>query len=420
MTGPDRQRRPGRPIETVEWSAVRERFVLDDLVYLDGNSLGRPLRASLQAVQRALVEEWAIGLIESWEVWIDRCRDIGEVIGRTCLGAAPGTTTLSDSTTVNLWKVLAPLVRHQLAHDPNRRTIVVDDHDFPTDRYVVDSVADAFGLDVRRTSADPIDGLSAADLAAAMGPDVAAVVVSHVNYRSGALLDLSEATRIAHDAGAVLVTDVSHSVGAVPIHTDAWGVDATVGCTYKYLNGGPGAPAFVSMAPRWAETLEPTIAGWFGTTAQFEMHDRFEAAPGIDRFQAGTPPILSVTAVGPAIELVDEVGIDALRSRSLELTSHLIEAADQLLVEHGVQVTSPRDPARRGGHVTLTHPQARQLSLALRADGIVGDYREPDGLRLAPVPTYNTLADIDRAVARIASLLRTGDHLDVTTTSRVT
>ena len=411
---------PSARIETIEWSVVRDRFVLDDLVYLDGNSLGRPLRASLQAVQRALVEEWAGGLIASWDVWIDRSREIGEAIGQHCLGAAPGTTTLSDSTTVNLWKLLAPLARHQRDADPQRRVILIDDHDFPTDRYVVDSVADAFGLEVRRTSSDPVAGMTAEDLAAALGPDVAAVVVSQVNYRSGALGEVDEGTELAHAAGAVVVADVSHSVGVVPIQAAAWDVDAVVGCTYKYLNGGPGAPAFLSVSPRWVDVLEPTVTGWFGTTAQFEMRDRFESAPGIDRFQVGTPPILSVTAVGPAVDLVAEVGIDALRTRSLELTEHLIAAADRLLGDLGVTVASPREPHRRGGHVTLTHPEARQLSVALRQAGVVGDYREPDGLRLAPVPMYNTVADVDRAVARIASLLRSGDHLDVTTTSRVT
>lgn len=404
----------------VDFDHLREQFVLDDRIYLDGNSLGRPCRSSIDAVATALEHEWAVGLIESWDVWIDRSREIGDLIAAHCLGAAAGTTTLSDSTSINLWKLTAAAARHARSLDPNRTALLVDEQDFPTDRYVVDSIAEGYGFEARRFESHPINGPTVGDLDEVLGDDVAVVILSHVNYRSGALADMAALTALCHDAGSLIVWDLSHSVGSVPIDLAGNDVDVAVGCTYKYLNGGPGAPAFFTIAPRLIEAIEPAIAGWFGTRAQFEMRPAFEAVPGIDRFQVGTPPILSATAVGPAVELLGTVGMPALRARSTELTSRLIEGVDAELARFGVEIATPRAAAQRGGHVTLTHPEARQLSVALRMAGVVGDYREPNGLRLAPVPLYTTPDDVDVAIARIASILANRDHLAVDTSSRVT
>ncbi len=396
-------------------SRFRERFVLDDVLYLDGNSLGRAPKASLAKLRDVAENEWAVGLIASWDHWIDLARETGDAIGAACLGAPAGTTMVSDSTSINLAKMAAAA----LSRRRGRTNIVVDANDFPTDRYLMAGLATERRGSLVSLDTSAIAGPQAADVAAACDDNTALVVLSHVNYRSGAIADMAAITAAAHNAGAMILWDLSHSVGSVPVDLPGTGPDLAVGCTYKYLNGGPGSPAFLYVRDDLISSLEPSLKGWFGTVAQFDMGPSFNPVDNIDRFQVGTPPLLSLCAVGPAIEVIADAGIEAMRAKSVALTERLVALADRDLADFGFGIGSPRDPNQRGGHVTLTHPLAAQISVALRSAGVVGDFRKPDGLRLAPVPLYTRFADVDEAVARIASLVRNGDHLRVDVSNRV-
>jgi kynureninase len=397
-------------------SGFRDEFVIDDVLYLDGNSLGRAPIASLAALSDAANQQWAHGLIGSWDSWIDLARSTGDAIAAACLGAPAGTTVVSDSTSINIWKIAAAAIEHR----PERPDIIIDVNDFPSDRYLMTKLAADHGAQVMCLQTDHLVGPTLAEVNAALTESVGLVVLSHVNYRSGALADMAAITSAVHDAGAMVLWDLSHSVGAVPIELAACGVDFAVGCTYKYLNAGPGAPAFLYVRDDLIGAIEPAIPGWFGTTNQFAMDPRFDPVPDIDRFQVGTPPILSLSTIGPAVDIMGRATITALRAKSIALTERLIALADEHLAELGFTVGTPRDASRRGGHVTLHHPDALKVSIAARQHGTVGDFRQPDGLRLAPVPLYTRFADIDEAVARIASIVRSGDHLSIDANTRVT
>ncbi len=397
-------------------AGFRDEFVIDDVLYLDGNSLGRAPIASLAALSAAANQQWAQGLIASWDSWIDLARSTGDAIAAACLGAPAGTTVVSDSTSINIWKIAAAAVEHRTG----RPDIVIDVNDFPSDRYLMAKLAADHGGQCHTLSTDPVEGPTAAQVASALTDSVGLVVLSHVNYRSGALADMAHITKVAHARGAMVMWDLSHSVGAVPIDLATCGVDLAVGCTYKYLNGGPGAPAFLYVRDDLIGALSPSIPGWFGAENQFAMEPQFSPMPTIDRFQVGTPPILSLSTLAPAVDIMQRATMGALRTKSLALTERLITLADQHLAELGFSLGTPRDPARRGGHVTLQHPDALRISIAARQHGVVGDFRQPDGLRLAPVPLYTRFVDVDEAVARIASIVRSGDHLSIDANTRVT
>ncbi|SNS96808.1 Kynureninase [Geodermatophilus saharensis] len=380
----------------------------DRLLYLDGNSLGRMPLDTPAALARIAEEEWGRGLVGSWASWIDVGTRVGDVIGTGVLGARPGEVLLADSTSVDLYKLLVAAADAR----PGRDVLVCSADDFPTDRYVVAGVAAARGMTVREVPADVDEGLDPAVLAGALDERVAVVVLSVVAYRSGALADVAAVTATAREAGALVLWDLSHAAGAVTLDLAATGVDLAVGCTYKYLNGGPGAPAFLYVRRELQEQLRQPIWGWFGQRDQFAMGPAYDPAPGIDRFGVGTPPVLAAAAVEVGAALVAEAGIDRLAAKGRAMTDLLVALADACLTPHGTVLASPRDPARRGSHVTLAHPAAWQLTQALVDRGVVPDFRTPHRVRLGPAPLYTRFVDVWDAVDRFRALLEDGAWRD--------
>src|SRR5215469_2267836 len=342
----------------------RDRFARPadpSLIYLDGNSLGQLPLATQARIADVVGTEWGHGLVRSWHSWVGLPRDVGDLIGRHLIGAGPGQVLVSDSTTVNLFK----LANAALDARPGRRVIVTDDDNFPTDRYVLQGIAEQRGYELRMIHTDMDLGVSEEVLAAALDREVALVSLSHVAYRSGALADMRQITRIVHDAGALMLWDLCHSAGAVPIELDASGADLAIGCTYKYLNAGPGAPAFLYVAAGLSGTLRQPVQGWFGQREQFAMGPAYDPAPGIGRFLTGTPDIAGTAAVEEGVRLIAEAGIGRLRDKGMRLTDYLIALADDWLTPLGCALASPRDAARRGSHVCLRHPEAWRIGRAL-------------------------------------------------------
>ena len=375
----------------------RELFVEspDVVAYLDGNSLGRPLKATGPRLSEFVTSEWGYQLIKGWDTgWMTAAQSIGDDLGRVALGAAPGQTTIGDSTTVLLYK----LIRAAVDLRPERDEIVIDRDNFPTDRYVVEGIAAERGLTVRWID----DGDVTVDRIP-LSDRTAVVVLSHVAYRSGFLADVEGITAAIHGAGALAVWDLCHSAGVVPTRLDAWGVDLAVGCTYKYLNGGPGSPAFAYVRSDLLPELRQPIQGWLGSDRPFDMGQGYAPAPGIQRLLSGTPPVIGMLAMQDMIALIDEAGVDALRAKSVALTSYAIELADELLPE--VELSTPRDPARRGGHVTLDHPAFEQLMPKLWERGVIPDFRRPTGIRLGLSPLSTSFAEVELGVRTIAELL---------------
>jgi kynureninase len=385
-------------------ASYRERFLGADtpLVYFDGNSLGRPLAVTAQRLTDFVNFEWGARLIRGWdESWFDLPVELGDRLGAATLGAAPGQTVIGDSTTVLLYKLTRAGVDAQLALDPSRTELVVDTDNFPTDRYIAEAVADERGLTLRWIEVDRALGVTPELLAAAVGPRTALVLLSHVAYRSGFLADGAGLTRIAHDAGALILWDLSHSVGSVPVALDDWGADLAVGCTYKYLNGGPGAPALAYVAARHQERLTQPVRGWIGHADPFAMGPDFAPAAGIRRFQSGTPPIVGMIALGAMVDLIEEVGLAAIRDKSVALTTYALDLAREWLRPHGVTVGTPEDPNARGGHVTLNHPQMRAITAALWERDVIPDYRDPGGLRVGLSPLSTSFAEVWHGLAEI-------------------
>jgi kynureninase len=390
-------------------SAVRDAFVGagSALVYFDGNSLGRPLQATADRIREFVVAEWGGRLIRGWdERWYDAPLSVGDEIGRVCLGAAQGQVFVGDSTTVILYK----LIRAAVDGAPAGRTeIVVDDDNFPTDRYLVEGIAAERGMSVRWITVEREAGVTAEQLADVLGERTALVVLSHVAYRSGFLADARAITQAVHDAGALVLWDLSHSVGSVPLELDAWGVDLAAGCTYKYLNGGPGAPAFGYVAKRHHDLRQP-IQGWMGHADPFLMGPDYTPADGVRRFISGTPPITAMLGLSDMVALIDSVGMEAVRAKSVALTSYAVDLADALLADLGVRLASPRDPELRGGHVTFNHPDMREVVASLWEQDVIPDYRDPGGLRVGLSPLSTSYDEVCRGMEAIAQRLTRGSH----------
>lgn len=384
---------------------LRARFVEAPgvVAYLDGNSLGRPLAAAAQRLAEFVHEDWARGLIRGWtdgpDPWMAWPERVGDRIGTVALGAAPGQVVVADSTTVLLYK----LARAAVDARPDRREILLDVHDFPTDRYVAEGIARECDRELRWLEPDPAAGVTVEQVAAAVGHDTALVLLSHVAYRSGWIADAQAITAIAHDAGALVAWDLSHSAGSVPVALDAWGADLAVGCTYKYLCGGPGSPAFGYVRRDLQATLRQPVQGWMGRLDPFGMAPGYVPAAGPRGMVSGTPPILATVPLLAGLDLLAEAGIGAVRAKSVALTSFAIELADALLP--GVTVGSPRDPDRRGGHVLLRHPEAKALVEQLWRHGVLPDFREPDGIRVGLAPLSTSFAEVHRGLAALADLL---------------
>jgi len=382
--------------------SYRELFVgADDPeipAYLDGNSLGRPLRASLDRITAFVVEQWGGRLIRGWdEQWFELPIAIGDRLSATVLGAAAGQTTIGDSTTVLLYK----LARGALALRPGRTEIVVDRDNFPTDRYVLESIAHDLGLTLRWIESDPRGGVGIEELSAAVCERTALVVLSHVAYRSAYLVDAAAAARVTHDAGALLLLDLCHSVGSVPLELDSWGVDFAVGCTYKYLNGGPGSPAFAYVRTEHLEGFNQPLWGWMGRDRPFEMAQGYQPAQGIRRLLSGTPPILGMLAIQDTLELIDTVGIAAVRTKSLALSDYTIELVRAELIPLGAEIGSPLDPDRRGGHIMIDHPRFAEVTATLWTRGVIPDFRPPRGLRIGLSPLSTSFTEVAHGILAI-------------------
>jgi kynureninase len=389
----------------------RERFVHAnrDIIYLDGNSLG-PLPVRTQAMIAEVVDQdWGVGLVRSWDKWIQLPRQAGDMLGEHLVGAAAGQLLVCDSVTINLYKLACAALDAR----PGRDVIITDDDNFPTDRYVLEGIAAQRGCELRLLHTDMNEGVSEQALAAALDDRTALVSLSHVAYRSGALADMGALTRLIHEAGALALWDLCHSVGAVPVELDATDADLAIGCTYKYVNAGPGAPAFLYVRRDLQPSLHQPIWGWFSQRDQFAMGPRYEPADGMDAFLTGTPNVIGTVAVEEGARLLGEAGMARLRDKSVALTGYLIALADEWLEPHGFNLASPRDPARRGAHVSLQHEHAWQLSQALIAAGVIGDYRTPDRVRLGPAPITTSFTDIFDALERLRDIAASKSYADI-------
>jgi kynureninase len=382
-----------------ELAPFRDRFVLPDgLIYLDGNSLGPLPKATSARVVQVLEREWGQSLIGSWtdHGWIDLQFRIGEKIA-LLIGAAPGTTVVADSTSVNLFKLLAAALDQR----PARNVILTEKGNFPTDLYVAQGLAALLqdGHVVRPVS----------DVMAALDARTAVLMLTHVNYRSGAMHDMAAVTRAAHAAGALVLWDLSHSIGAVPLQLDADGVDLAVGCGYKYLNGGPGAPAFLHVAKHLQDDLRLPLTGWLGHAEPFAFESTYRPASGIARAVVGTPPILSLAALEMGIDIALEAPMAAVRSKSLRLAELFMSLMER---ESGFRQLTPRAESSRGSQVAFAHPDGDAIMQALNDRGVIGDFRAPDVLRFGLAPLYVRFVDVWDAVAMLRDVMANGAWRD--------
>lgn len=385
-------------------AAFRAEFVLPEgvVAYLDGNSLGRPLKATGPHLARFVEETWAERLIRAWdEQWMELPFAMGDLIGRVAVGAAAGQTVVGDSTTVMLYK----FIRAAVDARPDRREIVADTENFPTDRFVLAAIAAETGRTIRWIEPDPATGVTLAEVEGALSEQTAVVVLSHIAYKSAFIADLPGITAAAHRAGALVLWDLCHSAGAVPVGLDAADVDLAVGCTYKFLNGGPGAPAFGYVNRRLQAELRQPITGWMGHADPFAMGPDFQPADGMRRFISGTPPVLGMLPMADMLALIERAGMERVRAKSVALTEFAIRIVDESLSELGVQVASPRDPALRGGHVTIEHDRMQSVVAELWRRGVIPDFRPPRGLRIGLSPLSTGFTELATAMAHIAELL---------------
>jgi kynureninase len=378
---------------------ARARFTLpDDVIYLDGNSLGALPAGVRLALVDAVDRQWGRDLVGSWNAngWWTLPRRVGDRVG-ALVGAAPGQVICGDSTSVQLFQALTAAARLR----PDRRVLVTDAANFPTDQYLADAVARVLGLTVRRVTPSEL----------VVDADTAVVALSAVDYRTGELWDVRTITGATHDAGALVVWDLCHAAGALPFDLDGLGADAAVGCTYKYLNGGPGSPAWLYLPYRHHATANLPLTGWQGHANPFGLARTYEPADGVERARIGTPPVLSMLALEAALDVWDGVDLADVRAKSLSLSDLLIARADALH-DHGISVVTPRDHRRRGSQVSLRHEKAYELCQALIAHGVVGDFRAPDLLRLGLTPLYLRHVDVWDAMDTLTTILETAAYED--------
>lgn len=381
----------------------RQHFIGTDspLSYLDGNSLGRPLKRTADDIAAFITDQWGGRLIRGWdEQWLEMPQAIGDQLGRAVLGAAPGQTVIADSTTVVLYK----LIRAALAavNDPDRNEVVLDTENFPTDRYLVEGIAREEGLTLRWIQPDPAGGVTVDQVRQAAGPRTVVVLLSQVAYRSAHLADLPAITAAVHDAGALVVWDLCHSAGSVEIGLDDAGVDFAAGCTYKYLNGGPGSPAFAYVNSRHLGSLQQPIWGWMGRKDAFEMAAGYEPAAGIRGFLSGTPAIFGMIAMQGTLDLIEEASMAAIREKSVRLTGFAVDVFDALLAPLGARLASPRNPGHRGSHITVDHPDFTKDAVAALWDGdVIPDFRAPHGIRVGLSPLSTSFEEVLQGMAAI-------------------
>jgi kynureninase len=380
---------------------MRDRFVLPEgVIYLDGNSLGAASKVVFGEVEKAAREEWGQDLIRAWnkDGWFEMPLELGDQIGRL-IGAAPGQTVVADTTSINIYKAL----HAAMGLRPNRSDIVAEGNSFPTDLYMAEGVAATRpGTTIR------LEGVDADDIEDLIDDKVAVILVNHVNYKSGELRDMAALTRKAHAAGALVVWDLCHTAGAMPVDLDGANTDFAVGCSYKYLNGGPGAPAFIYVAHRHLAEARQPLSGWWGHARPFAFEQGFDASSGIRRFQCGTQPILSLRALKGALDIWADVDMQVLRAKSIALTDLFIQLVESRCEGLGLALGSPRDGARRGSQVSFAHDNAYAVMQALIERGVIGDFRAPETLRFGFTPLYTSFRDVWQAVGILEDILRSG------------
>ena len=387
---------------------LRDLFTIpSDVIYLDGNSLGVMPTAAPARVAAAVTQEWGNGLIRSWNTagWFQLPQMLGDKIAQL-IGAQPGEVVATDSTSINLYKVLSAALNIAAQDAPQRKLIVSERSNFPTDLYIAEALCKERGLRLHLVEPEEIQ--------AALTPDVAVLMLTHVNYRTGAMHDMASVTAAAHAAGALTVWDLAHSAGAVPVDLNAANADFSIGCGYKYLNGGPGAPAFVWVNPRHAERFWQPLAGWWGHAAPFEFTPDYRPAPGITRYLCGTQPILSMTALDCGLDTLLAAqplgGMAALRAKSLALTDLFMALVEERCAGHGLRMVTPRTHAQRGSQVCISREDgAYAMVQALIARGVIGDYRAPDILRFGFTPLYIGFEDVWNAVEHLKQVLDTAE-----------
>ncbi len=388
---------------------LRELFALPpDIIYLDGNSLGVLPKATAARVAAAITQEWGAGLIRSWNTagWMEQPGRIGDKIARL-IGAGPGEVVAADSTSINLFKVLAAALRMQCGEDANRCEVVSEIGNFPTDLYM------AQGLNEVAGNPYTLRWVETEDVLPILSQHTAVLMLTHVNYKTGRLWDMQAVTAAAQARGALVIWDLAHSAGAVPVDLKAANADFAVGCGYKYLNGGPGAPAFVWVHPRHVDRFVQPLSGWLGHAAPFAFTPEYAPAKGIGRYLCGTPPVLSMTALECGLDamLAAEAygGMAALRAKSVRLTDLFAQLVEERCAGHDLVLTSPRDAAQRGSQVCFAHPQGYPIMQALIARGVIGDFRAPDILRFGFTPLYTRFVDVWDAVEHLRQVLETAE-----------
>jgi kynureninase len=391
-----------------ELAPFRDRVYRPDpeQIYLSGNSLGMLPLATRERLRRHIDDEWGRDLVRGWQGWVSLPQTAGDRVG-ALIGAGAGQVVLCDSISVNLYKLAVAALEAQ----PGRKVLVTDGGNFPSDRYVLQGAAERRKGQLRLVPTDPRNGVHPDSVHTYLADDVALVSFSHVDYRSSAINDVAALTEQAHRAGALVLWCLSHSIASVPLELDALGVDLAVGCTYKYLNAGPGAPGFVYVRRDLQDRLANPIQGWWSAADPFDMDAPYTPAPGIRRWQTGTPSIPGLIGVDEGAALIEEAGIERLRAKSTQLTQYLIALADAWLSPLGFAVASPRESIRRGGHVALTHDEAYRISEAALAAGVIGDARPPNVLRLAPAPLTTSFVDVWEAMTRLRDLVASDAHL---------
>ena len=405
-----------------ELAPYREKFVIQDpnTIYLDGNSLGRLPVETVPLMQKIIEHQWGERLIRGWnEGWVDAPQKLGDKIAQL-IGAQPGEVLVTDSTSANLFKLAVAALRAR----PERSKIVSDELNFPSDLYIFQGIIDFLGHKHRLALIPSHDGvhIRPQDITANLDSDTALVSLTHVAFKSAFMYDMQTVTEQAHQAGALTLWDLSHSVGAVPLKLNAWGVDLAVGCTYKYLNGGPGAPAFLYVRRELQDQIMQPIWGWFAAQNPFDFDLSFSPAEDISRFRVGTAPMLSTLAIEPALEIFTEIGMERLRKKSVQQTEYLLHLARKWLLPLGFRLGSPEEPDQRGSHISLRHPEAYRINRAMielpqMPEGfwenvselqgpapeirVIPDFRAPDNIRLGIAPLYTSFTDIHRAMDHI-------------------
>ena len=401
-----------------------------DLCYLDGNSLGRMPIASVKAVNDFLTQEWGKELVDGWAHWIDEAQVAGNLLGRATLGAAEGQTLVQDTTSVNFYQLCHAAIKAR----PGRKTVIIDSSNFPTDRYILSGIADSLGLKLITLNNDGMGGPGQVDVDADcelitpeilepfLNDDVALVTLQVIHYRSGSRPDVKAITDLVRKHGGLVVWDASHAGGAIDLQFDDWGVDLAVGCTYKYGNSGPGSPAWLYIRKSMQAEVLPTIQGWFANDKQFEMGPFFEPADQIRRFQIASPSIMGIRAVQASYSMIEEAGMKTISEKAALGTDLILALYDAWLAPLGFTLLTPRDHNKRGGHITVGHPDAKKIAAAMRSmTNTIPDYRTPDSIRLAIAPLPTSYTEVFDGLERMRELVQSKKYLEIQDSgSRVT